>query len=265
MAPERSPQRVLLVDDEPCIRALQSARLRHLGVDVEPCASALEALETLDAEPPDLILSDIVMPKLDGLEFCRRVKGNPATRQVVFAICSALGRDVRERSLEAGADDFVPKSIDNPAFDIRLRLLLNLASRPGAVPAAQARILVASADAFVRSQIASHLAPEPWEKSWAADPGDLKDALQAGPPDLLILDLALPGLCPEERIRELRASPRGDTLPILVLVSREQMPLLDALGPQIQDYLPKPLNAAETRHRVGLLFRLLGLPASTAG
>ncbi len=124
---------------------------------------------------------------------------------------------------------------------------------------------MASADPFVRSQIASHLAPESWGKIWAADSGEMKDALQAGPPDLLILDLGLPGPCPEEQIRDLRASPQGGSLPVLILVSREQMPLLDPLGPHIQDFLPKPLNAAETRHRVGLLLRLLGLPAGTGG
>ena len=255
MAPETPSLRVLVVDDEPCMRKLLATRMKVLGVQADPYASAKAALDGLDAGAPDLIVSDVVMPGMDGLEFCRRVKGDPATRKAVFVVCSALGRDVRERSLEAGADDFIPKNAQDAAFFIRMRLMLRLASGDAGAGPAEARILLVSADPFVRGQFAGHLAAEPWHKKWVPGLGHLGDALQTWRPNLLVLDLGLPGLDPDGAIQRLRELPRG-SLPVLVLVSRDQMPLLESLGPCIQDYLPKPLNAAETRHRLRLLLRL---------
>jgi CheY-like chemotaxis protein len=258
MANDFGALRILFIDDEPFIRMYQSARLELLGAKVEACSSAQEALAAMQTNPPDLVLCDVVMPGMDGLELCRLVKGNPRTRGVIFVVLSALGRDIRERSLEAGADDYLPKNADDTLFYTRVHLLLELASRRGKEACLRSdgvRMLVASGDHLVRSQLNTHFPGEGWKKLWITEAGDVLDAIDAWRPDLFILDLALGHIQAADLIQQARSRPGGTHLPIMVILERGQAPALRSLSPLIQDFLFKPLSAGENRHRIGMLLK----------
>ena len=101
---------VLVVDDEAPIRDILSFYLKRAGYQVLAAANGVEALDEMGRSRPDLIISDLRMPEMAGDELCKRVKSDPATRDVYFIILSALdGTASRIGGLALGADDMIPK------------------------------------------------------------------------------------------------------------------------------------------------------------
>lgn len=106
-------RRVLIVDDHPQIVELIEAYLEPLNLDVEVARDGREALECLARRPPDVVLLDIMMPRLSGYEVCRRIKDDPATRHIRVIMVTALNElgDV-ERARESGADEYISKPVN---------------------------------------------------------------------------------------------------------------------------------------------------------
>jgi len=103
-------RRILFVDDDDNFRELVAAMLRHAGYEVTVCADGAEALERLRQSPADLIVSDVMMPRVDGLELLRRVRHTPATSTVPFVLVSARSEANDQRTgMSLGADDYVSK------------------------------------------------------------------------------------------------------------------------------------------------------------
>ncbi len=106
------PTRVLVVDDEPAIRLLAQRALQHKGYAVEVAADGQEALDKVRAHPPDLLLLDAMLPKVHGFEVARRVRSDPASRQVPIVIMTAVYRGWRfaeDARQSYGAEDYVEK------------------------------------------------------------------------------------------------------------------------------------------------------------
>lgn len=116
---------VLVVDDVSANRDLLEGHLYDLGYVVRQARDGVEALELIEAEEPDLILLDVDMPRLNGLEVCRRVKSHRARRLIPIVMLTALqDRTTRLAGLEAGADDFLTKPFDSKELLIRTKVLL---------------------------------------------------------------------------------------------------------------------------------------------
>ncbi len=114
--------RVLLVDDDAQICAFLSMLLQLEGFSTVVAETADRALSHLSKEDFDLILLDIAMPDLDGIELCRRIKGDPRTREVPVVIVSARpGEEVIRRAKAAGADDFIRKPFENDELIAQIR------------------------------------------------------------------------------------------------------------------------------------------------
>ena len=124
LRPERRPA-VLVVDDVKANRELLDGLLERLGYEVREAADGQAALAALELAEPDLVLLDIEMPKIDGLEVCRRIKSDPRRRLVpVVLITARTDRATRLAGLEAGADDFLTKPFDAQELLIRTKVLL---------------------------------------------------------------------------------------------------------------------------------------------
>jgi CheY-like chemotaxis protein len=108
---------VLIVDDNPVNTKLASLTLRLAGYDVKTAGDAQEALEVLRSFEPALILMDIQMPGMDGLELTRQLKSDPAKRDVrIVAITSYAMKGDEDKALSAGCDGYLPKPIDTRTF-----------------------------------------------------------------------------------------------------------------------------------------------------
>src|SRR5574337_1620007 len=121
------PSRLLIVDDNAQNIDLLMALMQAEGYQVVAAADGEEALAQVIAAPPDLVLLDIMMPKLDGYAVCRRLKEKAATRLTPIVLLTALGaEESRIRGIEAGADDFITKPFSRTKLRARVRSLLQL-------------------------------------------------------------------------------------------------------------------------------------------
>jgi putative two-component system response regulator len=118
---------VLVVDDEGPNRRLMKALLEPLGYSVIAAADGLEALDAVSVSPPDLILMDAIMPRMDGLEATRRLKSAEETRIIPVIMITGL-RDVDDKvtAFQAGADDFLTKPFERVELQARIASLLKV-------------------------------------------------------------------------------------------------------------------------------------------
>jgi len=122
---------VLLVDDHPQNLELLEIYMEDLPeVRVVTATNGLEAMARVAEESPDLILLDIMMPKMSGFEVCKRIKSDPKTRDIIVVMVTALNEtsDI-ERAAECGTDDYISKPIERKALVGLVRSLLAAKTR----------------------------------------------------------------------------------------------------------------------------------------
>jgi DNA-binding response OmpR family regulator len=133
-----NPARILVADDNETNRDILATRLEANGYEVLHAGDGEEALAVTRRDSPDLILLDIMMPKLDGIEVCKRLKADAALpfTPVILVTAKADSGDVVE-GLDAGADEYLTKPVDQKALVARVKALLRLKERydAGAAPA----------------------------------------------------------------------------------------------------------------------------------
>ena len=121
------PGKILIVDDNEELLGAISRLLEMQGHSALTALSGEEALEVARKESPDLILLDWILPGIDGLEVCRKLKGEESTRGIMILLVTGRGSvDSRIEGLDAGADDFIPKPFKHPELLARIRSSLRL-------------------------------------------------------------------------------------------------------------------------------------------
>lgn len=126
MATSKTPT-VLVADDEEVIRHVFKGMLTREGIEVVTAANGVEALERFAEVRPDLVLLDIVMPEMTGLEVCERLKSDPEDRLTpIILVTASSAVENRMQGLKAGADDFLSKPIDRLELIARVRSLLRI-------------------------------------------------------------------------------------------------------------------------------------------
>jgi class 3 adenylate cyclase len=112
-APANSLGFVLVVDDEPQNRCLLRDPLEAMGYEVKEAENGWQALKKIELRPPDVILLDLMMPEIDGIEVCRRLKNDAKTAHIPILMVTALtDRAERHLGIKAGANDFLSKPVD---------------------------------------------------------------------------------------------------------------------------------------------------------
>ncbi len=121
------PGSVVVADDDPALLAAASRALRARGYDVAAVADGDAALRMAREQLPDVVLLDVAMPGLDGIEVCRRLKQEASTRLIpVVLMTGSAGREARMTGLEAGAADFLSKPFDLMELEARVRNLARM-------------------------------------------------------------------------------------------------------------------------------------------
>src|SRR5690349_6272128 len=112
LAPAHTAFRVLVVDDDPDMATFLARLLESEGMAADTVFSGDAAMVSVMAEPPDLILLDVLMPGIDGFEVCERVKADPTTAMIPIVLVTALeDHDSRVRGIGVDADDFLSKPV----------------------------------------------------------------------------------------------------------------------------------------------------------
>ena len=263
--------RILVVDDVEVNVRLLEAKLSAEYFNVLAAYDGFAALRIASEERPDVILLDVMMPKLDGFEVCRRLKADPRTSDIPVVMVTALSEPSdRVRGLEAGADDFLTKPVNDIALFARVRSLVRLRrtmeewrhredvygrfgplaeNGPAAEPERPARILLWEESAFAASRLSELLSPLASELIRPSVPEDLVPQCDATI-DLVILNLT--GKVDALRIvGRLRANEASRLVPILLIGDPDDLQrVAKGLDLGATDYLLRPLDRNELLARV---------------
>ena len=123
---QRRPK-ILIADDNVQNVELMEAYLAELDCDVQTAYDGEQTLQRVQEDPPDLILLDVMMPRISGFEVCRKLKNDPATRNIQILMVTALNEfgDI-ERAVQAGTDDFLTKPVNKIELLTRVKSLLRV-------------------------------------------------------------------------------------------------------------------------------------------
>lgn len=269
--------RVLVVDDILANVRLLEAKLAAEYFDVVTAMNGVDALEAVQRTKPDIVLLDVMMPGIDGIEVCRRIKGNPLTQHIPVVMVTALDQpEDRVKGLEAGADDFLTKPVNDVSLFCRvkslvrlkmltdelrtrtggdpLRLMSNeqlaLDNRPGNVLVIDNRVAVA--ERIKTALTGKH------DVTIATDPQQaLETCGQAeGGFELIIVNLDMEGVDALRICSQLKSMEQTRQTPILIIVDPDDhQKLLRALDMGVNDYLIRPLDKQELVARVSTQIR----------
>lgn len=115
-------ERVLIVDDDPDIQRLVSYNLGQAGFEVATAENGRKALETVRKQPPDLIILDLMLPDIDGMEVCRTLRQRETSRRIPIVMLTARGEEIdRVIGFELGADDYVMKPFSPRELVLRVK------------------------------------------------------------------------------------------------------------------------------------------------
>src|SRR5579872_2024026 len=264
--------RVLVVDDVELNVKLLEAKLSSEYFQVIPAFNGPTALELAESELPDIILLDVMMPRMDGFEVCRRLKANSRTADIPVVMVTALS-DVadRLRGLEAGADDFLTKPVSDIALFARVRSLVRMKRMMDelrlreevcgrlssadteaslAADVSAARILLIDEHAFAASRIIDTLAPVTGSVVRAASLAEAQTLLDDSV-ELVIASLSMSDGDPLRLVSQWRAKESLRQLPVLLMADEGELPrLAKGLDLGANDYLIRPVDRNELLARV---------------
>ena len=117
--------KILVVDDDPSVRSLVTDSLEIEGYEVVVAIDGQDGLNQAEATMPDLVLMDLSLPRMDGWEVARRIKGNAVTRHIpIIALTAHALSDDREKAMQAGCDDYDTKPVEFPRLLGKIEALL---------------------------------------------------------------------------------------------------------------------------------------------
>ncbi|HXP13369.1 MAG TPA: response regulator, partial [Stellaceae bacterium] len=238
--------RILVVDDVDVNVKLLEAKLSSEYFNVLSASDGQGALTVAQEERPDLILLDVMMPRMDGFETCKRLKADPRTADIPVVMVTALTETSdRVRGLESGADDFLTKPVNDTALFARVRSLVRLrrmteewrhreevydqfnalfVKEPPVEDRGPARILLWEENSFAGARIAEMLAPVASE---TVRPGSPEELLANCDQTIELVILSLAGKIDALRlVSQLRANESSRVVPILLMADPNELPRL---------------------------------------
>jgi CheY-like chemotaxis protein len=202
---------VLIIDDDESICELMRRMLGEQGYSATAALSGEEGLRLAKQLLPSAIILDVVMPGIDGWAVLAALKTDAKTAEIPIIMASML--DEKERGLRMGADEYVAKPLGRD--ELAGLLHKHLGDRPAA------RILVVEDDEDCRRRTCAALRGQGWEAIEAVDADEALARLAEATPDLILLDLMLPGRSGLEVVVEVRSNPAWEGIPILVVTAAE--------------------------------------------
>ncbi len=209
-------KRILVADDEPLLRRMYESYLSNEGYEVVCASDGEEAILRARALGPDLVITDVKMPRTDGYEVCRALKEDRDTRHVPVVIVSALGAELDvDRGFQAGANEYLTKPLDLEELRERIDSIFR-----GIETRGRETVLVTVPDGVERSALEYGLAQQGFEAVGASDGEEALVLARELSPSLAIVDAHLPGIDAGTFAARLRETPKGREVPLVLLVGK---------------------------------------------
>jgi two-component system cell cycle response regulator len=270
--------RVLVVDDILANVRLLEAKLAAEYFEVVTAMNGVDALECVQRTKPDIVLLDVMMPGIDGIEVCKRIKQNPQTQHIPVVMVTALDQpEDRVRGLEAGADDFLTKPVNDVSLFCRVKSLVRLKmltdelrtrnmspadlqvmglnrlqteNRPGKIMVIDNRAAIAER---IRTALAGRHVVSVVEDPQQAVAIASEEVERY---ELVIVNLDMEGVDALRLCSQLKSLEHTRQTPILIIVDPDDhQRLLRALDMGVNDYLIRPIDKQELLARVGTQIR----------
>src|SRR5438552_2518902 len=202
---------ILVVDDDPSVRQLISRHLEQEGWKTVQASNATDALQLARESRPTLITLDIMMPDASGWWVLEKLKEDPQTAGIPVLVVTIV--EDQRLVFALGASDYLGKPYDRGALIAKIhRLLPRLEGK---------RVLVVDDDAEARTMLAKILNEEPADVVLATGGDEAMSLIAQAPPDLVLLDLMMPGMSGFEMVARLRAQPAGASIPVMIVSAKE--------------------------------------------
>lgn len=231
--------RLLLVDDSPVVRNVLARELEKLGVETTQAANGRQALDMAFERTFDMVITDVEMPGMSGIELCRRLKSDPRTRRTPVVILSSLDNEASIRKgYEAGASTCITKDQARESLIDTIGSLIrkNTFQR-------ERLILVVDDSPVVRTLVESGLREVGFQVSLAPDGRSALRMLEHDRPDLILSDIDMPEMNGEEFCRAVHSDPVLGTIPFVVMSAKNERPVMRRMLQLGADaYLVKPFN-----------------------
>ena len=233
---------ILIVDDDPDIVEGLTALLETRPYDLATAKDGLECMERIRQAPPDLLILDMMMPRMDGFAVIKELRGDPTYVGLPIIVLTTVVEDAayRRYELETGLAMDVQHYVEKPVRpDELLKLVSAIVDQP--------HILVAEDDPDILEAVITVLESQPYTVVGARDGQQCLELARKRTPDLLILDLLMPRMDGFAVMRELQSDPATADLPILVLTtvvedaSRRRYELETGQDMKVLAYLQKPV------------------------
>jgi len=280
---------ILVVDDDPVFRSLTRDALEDEGLVVVEATDGVDAYVRCVEAQPSLAIVDVVMPYMDGFALCRNLRGNEATRTMpILIVTGMIDGDAMEKAFEAGASDFIVKSVEWESLVHRVRFMLRNATVPAEPETPPARIevsaeaatgvvhgaddadrdpatddpetpitiLVVDDDPVVRSLTRDTLEDDGYKVVEAEDGVAACAVCEEGAPQLIIADVMMPRMDGFELCRTLRERPETKHVPILVATGlNDHQSIAKAFDAGATDFIVKPISWLILNYRVRYMLR----------
>ena len=283
--PGESPQkksghqdRVLIVDDEPLNIKLIAGQLQNENYDILTALSGKEALGIVNAKNPDIILLDIMMPEMNGYEVIRKLKANPDMSHIPVIVITALTQsDHSQMSMDAGADDFLNKPINEAELRARIKSLIRLNKYhqqltnrsetetffsvtdnrgAGSLESDQTTVLLVEDDVQDIRLMRHYLDALPIRLVVVQNGDDALRAIHEQSCDVVLLDIFLPGTDGFDSCRRIKEKDDTRNIQIVVVTAMDDLDnRIRCIELGADDCLVKPVHREEIKARVQALIK----------
>ena len=238
-----SAPRILVVDDSIVIRKALTKQLEAIGAQVTQAKDGAEGLETARGTRFDLIISDVDMPRMIGLDMCERLKTDPATRSVPIIILSSRDSEEDiERGFKVGADSYLSKSVGKDEFRERVQQFLRQVDF-----IRERLVLVADDSDYIREHLAQGLRDVGFQVIEARDGREALDALaEDRKPDLVVCDMNMPGVDGLAVLQAMQMNPELRHIPYVAMSSEDSRAAMRRLLQHgAAAFMVKPFNVEQ--------------------
>ncbi|MGA2864162.1 MAG: response regulator [Verrucomicrobiota bacterium] len=249
--------KILTVDDSKTIRMLVARAFRPFACEVLEAADGVEGLTVAQRERPDIILLDLTMPIMDGVEMLTRLKADPDLRPIpVVMLTAESGRDTVLRIAKFGVRDYLVKPFKVELMVERVSRIIELKARNEVHPRVRRfgdalQILVVDDHPAIVEQIQASLAGTPWKVSGVSQTGQAVDSCGPTLPDIILISLSLPEGSGFALFQMFQSSVRTKAVPILALsvkTATEEQTRAQQLG--FTGLVTKPIDSADLQLKI---------------